>query len=363
MTETGSPTALAAATAGEPLLEVRDLVKHFPLGGRGLFGRADGVVQAVNGVSLAVFPRETLALVGESGCGKTTLARTAALLFAPTSGSVRYRGVELTRLSRGRLRPYRRRIQMVFQDPFASLDPRMRVSAIVAEPLDIHRLGGRAERRRRVGELLAAVGLSPADGSRFPHEFSGGQSQRIAIARALAPEPELIIADEPVSALDVSIQSQVLNLMKDLKERFGLSLLFIGHDLAVVDYIADRIAVMYLGRIVEIGGRDAVTRSPKHPYTRALLRAVPEATRARPRGAKATEPRVAEAEGAAGDVPSALNPPPGCPFHPRCPFAQDICREALPALDPVRDGERGAGAPHLAACHFKDELPRFEVRP
>jgi oligopeptide/dipeptide ABC transporter ATP-binding protein len=363
MTETDLAATPAAAGAGEPLLEVRDLVKHFPLGGRGLFARADGVVRAVDGVSLDVFPRETLALVGESGCGKTTLARTAALLLPPTAGSVRYRGEELTRLSRARLRPYRRRIQMMFQDPFGSLDPRMRVSAIVAEPLDIHRLGSRPERRARVAELLSAVGLSPADGTRFPHEFSGGQRQRIALARALAPRPDLIIADEPVSALDVSIQSQVLNLMKELKERFGLSLLFIGHDLAVVDHIADRIAVMYLGRIVEIGGRDAVTGSPRHPYTRALLSAVPEATRARPQKAKAREPRVPEAEGVAGDVPSALNPPSGCPFHPRCPFAQDICREALPPLEPVQEGEKGARAPHLAACHFKDDLPGFEVRP
>lgn len=364
MTETELTAAPAAARAGEPLLEVRDLVKHFTLGGRGLFARADGVVRAVDGVSLKVFPRETLALVGESGCGKTTLARTAALLLAPTSGSVRFQGEELTRLSRARLRPYRRRIQMMFQDPFGSLDPRMRVSAIVAEPLDIHRLGHRAERRERVAELLVAVGLSPADGARFPHEFSGGQRQRIALARALAPRPDLVIADEPVSALDVSIQSQVLNLMKDLKERFGLSLLFIGHDLAVVDHIADRIAVMYLGRIVELGERDAVTRAPRHPYTRALLNAVPEAARARPRRAKAEAPRGPEGEGVAGDVPSALNPPAGCPFHPRCPFAQDICREALPPLEPVvEERGRAARAPHLAACHFKDDLPGFEVRP
>jgi oligopeptide/dipeptide ABC transporter ATP-binding protein len=339
-----SPPAEPAA-----LLDVRDLVKHFPVGGRALFARAGGAVQAVNGVSFTLAPRETLALVGESGCGKTTLARTVALLYTPTSGSVRYRGEEITGFTRARLKPYRRRTQMMFQDPYASLDPRMRVSSIVAEPLRIHELGGRAERRERVAELLAAVGLGPSDAERFPHEFSGGQRQRIALARALAPEPELLIADEPVSALDVSIQSQVLNLMKDLKDRLGLSLLFISHDLAVVDFIADRIAVMYLGQIVETGGREAITRTPAHPYTRALLSAVPEAGRKRGR-------RAAVAEGTGllgGDVPSPLSPPPGCPFHPRCPHAKDLCREVMPTLEPV-DGR--APAAHVAACHFKVEL-------
>ncbi len=359
---TGAVPAMALPTeaAAEPLLEVRDLVKHFPVRGPGLMRGPRAVVHAVNGVDLAIRPGETLALVGESGCGKTTLARAMALLLRPTGGSVRYKGEELTALSPARLRPFRHRIQFMFQDPFGSLDPRMRVSAIIAEPLVIHGLGTRPERRGRVAELLASVGLQPADGSRFPHEFSGGQRQRIALARALAPEPELVIADEPVSALDVSIQSQVLNLMKDLKERLGLSLLFISHDLAVVDFIADRIAVMYLGRIVEIGPRDAVARAPAHPYTRALMRAVPEvAGDRRRRGAQAAG-GSAQGEVLGGDVPSPLTPPTGCSFHPRCPFAEDICRETPPPLEPVARAARG-GPPHLTACHFKDELSKLEA--
>ena len=320
------------------LLEARGLVKHFPVGG-GLFAPRQAV-HAVDGVDLAIGAGETLAVIGESGCGKTTLARTLTGLIPASAGTVLFAGDELSRLGRRGRRRFRRAVQMIFQDPFASLDPRMTAAAIVAEPLAVHGLGSRRKRRDLVDELLAAVGLAPGDGERYAHEFSGGQRQRIAIARALALAPELLVADEPVSSLDVSIQSQILNLLRDLAGDRGLAMLFITHDLAVVDFIADRVAVMYLGRIVESGPRDAVLDDPRHPYTRALRAAVPEPGRGKRRRGSAL----------AGEVPSPLAPPPGCRFHPRCPLAQEICRAQTPRLEPV------AGAPgHRAACHFRDE--------
>ncbi len=322
-----------------PLFEARGLSKSFPVRGEGLFAGRVGTVRAVEDVSVGLVEGEILALVGESGCGKTTLARTMALLHRPSAGSVHFRGQDITRMRGRKLKRVRRDIQMIFQDPYGSLDPRMTVAAIISEPLRVHRQGDRRARAEAVRRLMDAVGLSPTLADSYPHEFSGGQRQRIGIARALALEPKLIIADEPVSALDVSIQSQVLNLMQDLQEARGLTYLFITHDLAVVDHMADRVAVMYLGRIVELARRDDLFARPSHPYTQALLSAIP-----RPGAGK----RVA-GRSLAGEVPSPLAPPPGCPFHPRCPRAEDICRRELPRPEAVP----GSGAGHLAACHFK----------
>jgi peptide/nickel transport system ATP-binding protein len=316
-----------------PLLELRDVKKHFPLRG-GLLGRPRAWVRAVDGVSLAIRAGETVGLVGESGCGKSTLGRLALRLLEPTGGDVRFEGRSLLDVSPAELRAIRRRMQIVFQDPYGSLNPRMRVETIVGEGLAIHRVGTRAERRRRVAELLELVGLLPDAARRWPHEFSGGQRQRIGIARALAVGPRFVVADEAVSALDVSVQAQIINLLADLRERLGLTLLFIAHDLRVVEHVSDRVAIMYLGRIVESGTRAEIFAHPRHPYTRALLSAVPIAD---PRERK---PRVA----LGGDVPNPVAPPPGCAFHPRCPYAEPVCRTERPAFT------TGTGH-HGVACH------------
>ena len=318
-----------------PLLEVTDLVKHFPIKRGIIFDREVGRVRAVDGVSFAVEPGETLGLVGESGCGKTTLARTVLQLVEPTSGSVRFDSQELVGKHGRELRPLRREMQMIFQDPYASLNPRKRVGQIVGAPLALHGASGR-ELRSQVQGLLERVGLSAEHFNRFPHEFSGGQRQRIGIARALALRPKLIICDEPVSALDVSIQAQILNLLEDLQDEFNLTYIFVAHDLGVVRHVSDRIAVMYLGKIVELGPAEQVYSNPIHPYTLTLLSAVPIPD---PRENAAREPIVLE-----GDLPSPANPPPACRFHTRCPYATEICSEVEPEL--VDYGGR-----HWAACH------------
>jgi oligopeptide/dipeptide ABC transporter ATP-binding protein len=322
-----------------PLLSVRDLVKHYQAGG--LFGRAAPPVRAVNGVSFDVGQGETLALVGESGCGKSSVGRTILRLQEPTGGTALFEGVNIFSLDRADLRALRRRMQIIFQDPYSSLNPRMRVGAAIAEGIEIHRLAPRQEIPGRVAALLEEVGLDPAYARRYPHEFSGGQRQRIGIARALAVQPAFIVCDEPVSALDVSVQAQVLNLLSDLQRQRGLSYLFIAHDLAVVRQIAHRIAVMYLGHIVEQGASDSLLANPRHPYTVALLSAVPE-----PDPAIQRERIVLS-----GDLPSPSNLPPGCPFHTRCfhPLKNERCRTEMPLLRPV-DGT-------LAACHYAESTP------
>jgi oligopeptide/dipeptide ABC transporter ATP-binding protein len=320
------------------LLSARDISKLFPVGRHGLIGSHNTYVRAVAGVSLDIHQGETLGLVGESGCGKSTLARLLALLYPPDGGSIELDGVEVSTLSWRRLKNFRRRVQMVFQDPFSSLNPRLPVSMILSEPLIVHRIGSRAEQRRRTEALLDAVGLSAHMLNHYPHEFSGGQRQRIAIARALALEPELIIADESVSALDVSVQSQILNLLADLQQRLGLAYLFISHDLAVIDHLADRVAVMYLGHIVETAPREELFQAPAHPYTQALIDSVPGIRI----GGKRRSGVVM------GDVPSPLNPPSGCPYHPRCPRARRLCTESMPELEAAA----GRPAAHRVACHF-----------
>ena len=328
-------TAGRAAGSGDVLLEVRDLVKHFSVGG-GMFGSRAGTVRAVDGISFVLRRGETLGLVGESGCGKTTTGRCILQLERQTSGQVIFEGRELGALSDAELRPMRRRMQVIFQDPYASLNPRMTVGQILAEPLAVHGLAGdRAGRRARVRDLLTRVGLLPQHADRYPHQLSGGQRQRVGIARALAVEPALIVCDEPVSALDVSIQAQIINLLEDLQVEFGLTYLFIAHDLAVVRHISDRVAVMYLGKIVEITDRLELYDNPLHPYTKALLAAVPIPDPV----LEAERPRTV----LMGEVPSPLNPPPGCVFHPRCPIAIDRCRGEVPPLREVTPG-------HWAAC-------------
>ena len=323
-----------------PLLEVQDLSVHFPILG-GVLKRPVGAVYAVSDVSFRLEKGETLGIVGESGCGKTTLGRAIVRLYPPTSGSVRFDGQDLTSVEKDRDRELRRDMQMIFQDPYASLNPRQTVRSILEEPLRIHRVGNRAARLDTVLELMQTVGLRPEDLYRYPHEFSGGQRQRIGIARALALGPRLVIADEPVSALDVSIQAQVLNLLVDLQNRLDLTYIFISHDLTVVKYISDRVAVMYLGRLVEIASSDDIYREPRHPYTRALLSSVPLPN---PR-------RRAQGQPLEGDVPSPSDPPTGCAFHTRCPYVQDRCRQERPSMRPVTGNHQ-----HQAACHFFEEL-------
>jgi peptide/nickel transport system ATP-binding protein/oligopeptide transport system ATP-binding protein len=320
-----------------PLLAVGNLKKHFPIH-TGVFSRVSGWVYAVDGVSFEIRRGETLGLVGESGCGKSTVGRTLLKLLDPTDGKIVVDGDDITGLGRDEMLPYRRRMQMIYQDPYASLNPRMPAGEIVAEPLVIHGVGNASERRERVARLFERVGLRPELTGSFPHEFSGGQRQRIGIARALALNPELIVGDEPVSALDVSIQAQIINLLMDLQDELGLSYLFIAHDLAVVEHISHRVAVMYLGRIVELTDRTSLFETPLHPYTEALLSAVP-IPKARARGRK----RII----LTGDVPSPIHPPAGCHFHQRCPYAMARCRVEPPSLREVLPG-------HLAACHLHD---------
>lgn len=322
---------MSDATA--PLVEVRDLRKHFPVRA-GILGRTRRHLKAVDGVSFFIRKGETLGLVGESGCGKTTLGRTLLRLEEPTAGSVRFEGVEITSLPRTEMRKMRRQMQMIFQDPYSSLNPRMTAGAMIEEGLIVHRQGSRRERKERVTELLRLVGLSPRDAHKYPHEFSGGQRQRVGIARALALLPKWIVADEPVSALDVSIQAQILNLLVELQESFGLTYLFISHDLRVVEHVSDRVAVMYLGRIVELAKSQELYKYPCHPYTQLLLASLP-----------VPDPRRRVRPTATGDVPSALSPPAGCAFHPRCSVSTAICTERSPELVEV-------GTEHFVACHL-----------
>ena len=326
----------SAANGSRPaVLEVRDLKKHFPIS-KGLLQRAGGTVFAVDGISFSIAQGETLGLVGESGCGKSTVGRTILRLIEPTGGSIRIDGRDITHLSKTELRPYRRQMQIIFQDPFSSLDPRMSAGDIVAEPMRVHRTAAGGEVKKRVAALFDRVGLRKAQMDSYPHQFSGGQRQRIGIARALALNPKLIVGDEPVSALDVSIQAQVLNLMMDLQSEMGLAYLFISHNLAVVEHISHRIAVMYLGRIVEYTDKRTLFTRPLHPYTESLLLAVP-----------VPDPSVKRAKRVLqGDVPSPINPPSGCHFHTRCPYAVERCRAETPLLREVKPGQ-------MVACHLR----------
>ncbi len=324
--------------SSDTLLEVNNLVKHFPIKG-GILRRTVAVVKAVDGVSFAIKRGETLGLVGESGCGKTTTGRTILRLEKATDGEVIFDGKDVLAASGSQLKALRRDMQIVFQDPYASLDPRMTIGESVAEGLTIHGIGSKAERIERVREVLAKVGMHPSHMERFPHEFSGGQRQRIGIARALVMNPKLIVCDEPVSALDVSIQSQVLNLLRNLQQEFGLTYLFIAHNLSVVEHISNRVGVMYLGKMVELADRMELFRRPLHPYTKALISAIPI-----PNPTIRRERIILQ-----GDVPSPINPPKGCRFHPRCWMARDICREVEPVFE-----EKAPG--HWSACHFAHEV-------
>ena len=343
-------STLTSSTAipAERLLDVKKLKKYFPIR-KGFFKSVVGQVRSVDGVTFHLNQGETLGLVGESGCGKTTTSRCLLRAINPTSGEIRYRQadgqlVDVTKLASDELRPLRREMQMIFQDPFASLNPRMNLLDLVGEPLLVNGIANRKERSDRVADLLRLVGLRPEYMRRFPHAFSGGQRQRIVIARALALNPRLVVADEPVSALDVSVQAQVLNLLLDLQEQLKLTYLFVAHDLSVVRHISDRVAVMYVGRIVEMSPTDELFLAPKHPYTAALLSAVPVA-----------DPRIrSKMQPLEGDVPSPSNPPSGCHFHPRCPFAADLCRQQAPDLEEVRPN-------HFVACHRQAELSLLGV--
>ena len=332
-TQDARPVAVPRANA--PVLEVSGLKKHFPIK-KGLLSRTVGQVYAVDGVSFTIGDGETLGLVGESGCGKSTVGRTILRLIEPTEGTIKLGGTDVTALNKSDMRPFRRQMQIIFQDPFSSLNPRMSAGDIVGELLLVHGIAEGEEKERLVAELFERVGLSKRQMNSFPHEFSGGQRQRIGIARALALNPKLIIGDEPVSALDVSIQAQVINLLMDLQEEFKLSYLFIAHDLAVVEHISHRIAVMYLGKIVEYADKTTLFTNPQHPYTEALLAAVPI-----PNPAIKRKKHIIQ-----GDVPSPINPPPGCHFHTRCPYAEARCRVEEPELKEIRPG-------HVVACHLR----------
>jgi peptide/nickel transport system ATP-binding protein/oligopeptide transport system ATP-binding protein len=347
---------------GSALIEVRDLVKHFPIKSGIVLQRQVGAVRAVDGISFDVKAGETLGLVGESGCGKSTTARLILRLLDPTSGTISYKGQDIAGLGRAELKPIRREMQMIFQDPYSSLNPRMTVGSIIGEPFIIHRIErDDVARKKRVQDLMDLVGLNPEHYNRFPHEFSGGQRQRIGVARALAVNPSIIVADEPVSALDVSIQAQIINLLADLRREFGLTIIFIAHDLSVVRHVCDRVAVMYLGKIMEIAESDEIFQNPRHPYTRALLSAVPVAD---PVAAKTRQRQVL-----IGDIPSSTNPPAGCRFHTRCPRAHELA----PTLPPGPDGEllevpescsteipelQPVGTNHHAACWYPFEGTR-----
>jgi oligopeptide transport system ATP-binding protein len=338
--QTTGQTRPSETVGDNVLVSVRDVKMHFPVTAGIIFQRRVGTIRAVDGVTFDIKRGETVGLVGESGCGKTTLGRCILMLYRPTSGRIVFEGQDLTAMKPGEIRRMRRRMQMIFQDPYASLNPRMTVGSIIAEPMIIHGLvKSRRERRERVEELMRVVGLNPFYANRYPHEFSGGQRQRIGIARALAVQPSFIVADEPVSALDVSIQAQIINLLEELQERFQLTYLFIAHDLSVVRHISNRVAVMYLGKVMELTDRDELYSNPLHPYTKALLSAVPVPDPA----VEAKRERII----LLGEIPSPMRPPPGCVFHTRCPIAIDECRTRVPEWRNVGTADR----PHWVACH------------
>ena len=334
---------MASNTTGEPLLKVEHLTKEFPAEAGMIAGRfSKRVVSAVNDVSFEIYPGETFGLVGESGCGKSTTGRTIMRLTNPTAGKVYFEGKDVSKMNKHELKDLRRQMQFIFQDPYASLNPRMTIGEIISEPMTIHNVGTKEERMKTVRELLDVVGLNPEHINRYPHEFSGGQRQRIGIARAFALRPKLIICDEPVSALDVSIQAQVLNLLKELQDRYGTAYLFIAHDLSVVQHISDRVAVMYLGKMVELSDWKTLYTEPNHPYTQSLLSAVPVPD---PDVQKTRERIIL-----AGDPPSPIDPPSGCRFHTRCPIAKEICSKEQPEFKQVAPG-------HFCACHFAEKFP------